>query len=123
MNARRLLLAPVAVGALALAVGCGGSDKPSAAAASTPSKTKPAHDLRINSELEKYVTDDWNKMLADSTGANYAQGVTVTKVRCIPSTGTSVSNCTIALSSGQSKRFGYIVAGDGTSVERAEPVG
>lgn len=123
MRTRRFLLFPVAVGALTLAVGCGGSDQSSNSVASTPSKTKPAHDLRNNSELEKRVTDDWNKALADPADPNYAQGVTVKQVHCTVQTGTSRSTCVIDLSTGPSKKFDYIVAADGTSLERAEPIG
>jgi hypothetical protein len=113
-------------GFVALVLGlaaCGGSNESGGAAATAPSSTKPAHDLRINSELEKRVTDDWAKALADPADANYAEGVTVTHVQCTPQAGTSRSTCRIALSNGQSKKFDYIVAGDGTSLERAEPIG
>jgi hypothetical protein len=113
---------PIVVCVVALAVACAGSDATSkAVTASTPTRTKPAHDLRINSELEKYVTTEWSHNIADPADANYAAGVTVTKVTCVPHAGTALSSCVVALSAGTPKRFDYLVADDGASAERAEP--
>jgi hypothetical protein len=122
---KSLFLAPFIVAVLALASACGGSGKSSNAAASapSPSATKPAHDLRITSELEKYVTDEWNKNFSDPAGANYARGVTVTKVLCVPEAETTRSRCTVTPSKGEPKPWWYIVAEDGGSTERAEGSG
>ncbi|MDP9219176.1 MAG: hypothetical protein M3P23_01385 [Actinomycetota bacterium] len=126
---RKLIVAFAFTATLAAASACGGSEGSADASGSTTSSssssstTKPAHDLRIVTELEQYVTDEWNKAYADPAGANYAAGVTVKSVKCVPATGTTVSNCTITPSKGAAKRFGYIVADDGSSTERTEPRG
>jgi hypothetical protein len=124
MRTHRVLFIPAVVGVMAFAVGCGGSDQTTKAAGTpSPSHTKPAHDLRINSELEKYVTDEWNHNVSDPGDANFTAGVTVTKVTCVPQTGTTRSTCVITFSAGPTKKFDYIVAGEGTSAERTEPIG
>jgi hypothetical protein len=126
---RKLIVAFAFAAALAAASACGGSEGSADAGGSTASSssssstTKPAHDLRIVTELEQYVTDEWNKAYADPAGANYAAGVTVKSVKCVPVTGTTVSNCTITPSKGEAKKFGYIVADDGSSTERTEAGG
>jgi hypothetical protein len=124
MRPHPILSIPLAVAVATLAVACGGSDT-TTKAPGTPSAshTKPAHDLRINSELEKYVTDEWNRSVSDPADANFAAGVKVTKVTCVPETGTAMSTCVIDFSAGPPKKFGYIVAGEGTSAERAEAAG
>jgi hypothetical protein len=120
MRTLPILSVPIAIAIGVLAVACGGSDTTTkAVSASTPSHPKPAHDLRINSELEKYVTDEWSHNVADPADANYAAGVTVTKVTCVPQTGTTRSTCVIAFSTGAPKKFDYVVAEDGGSTERA----
>jgi hypothetical protein len=122
MRTHRPWSAAVLAGALVAGLAaCGGSDK--TAGAGTPSPSKPARDLRVNSQLEKYVTEEWNHNVADPADANYAAGVTVTKVACVPQTGTTRSTCVITFSAGAPKKFDYIVAGEGTSAERSEPTG
>jgi hypothetical protein len=124
MRTLPILSVPLAIGVTVFCVACGGSDPSTkAGAAATPSHTKPAQDLRMNSELEKYVTDEWNHNVADPADANYAAGVTVTKVTCVPQSGTTSSTCVIAFSSGAPKKFDYLVAADGGSAERALPPG
>ena len=126
---RRIIAAVTFAAALAAASACGGSEGSAdasgstASSASSSSTPKPAHDLRIVAELEQYVTDEWNQAYADPAGANYAAGVTVKSVKCVPVTGTTLSNCTITPSKGEAKKFGYIVADDGSSTERTEPRG
>lgn len=123
----RLIVSAAVVVLLGAATACGdsgGGGGGGASPASTSStSTKPAHDLRVNAELEQYVTDEWNKNFADPADANYAAGVTVKSVQCVPQTGTTTSVCTITPSSGVAKKFGYIVAEDGTSAERSEAPG
>jgi hypothetical protein len=119
---RPAVLVVPAVFALALGLAaCSGSDKSKGAAATTPSPTKPAHDLRVNSELEKFVTDEWNHNFSDKANANYQEGVTVAKVTCVPETGTTVSDCAVTSSAGATKRWRYLVTPDGGSAERTEP--
>jgi hypothetical protein len=127
MEHARHALALAAVSVLALSTACGGSDESPQATKASPATraapTKPAHDLRIVAELEQYVTDEWNKAFADPADANYVAGVAVKSVKCVPQTGTTLSVCTITPSKGVAKRFGYIVADDGSSTERAEAPG
>jgi hypothetical protein len=47
----------------------------------------------------------------------------VKSVKCVPVTGTTLSNCTVTPSKGEAKKFGYIVADDGSSAERSEQGG
>ena len=121
MRRHQILSIPVVLCVAVLAVACGGSDTTSNAAATpTPSHTKPAHDLRINSQLEKYVTDEWNHNIASPGDANYTAGVTVTKVTCVPQTGTTISSCFITFSGGPPRKQNYTVAEDGGSAERSD---
>jgi hypothetical protein len=132
---RRIIIAVTIAAALAAVSGCGGSEgaadaggattaaTTTAATTTAATTTKPAHDLRITTELEQYVINEWNKIFADPAEANYAEGVTVKRVKCVPVPNTAKSDCTITPSKGQAKLFGYLVAEDGSSAERVDYAG
>jgi hypothetical protein len=127
MHAKLPVLLLAAATALSGAVSCGGSSSNSQAdsARSTMSQNSsatpstPAHgDLRKLEELEQYVADQWNKAFADPADANYAEGVKVKTVKCVPKTGTTRSDCTVTPTKGDVKTWTYLVAEDGQSAER-----
>ena len=118
---RSLVAAAAVLVALTGAPACGSSGAAtSSGAPRSASTTKPAHDLRIDSELEAYVTDEWNKAFADPVDANYRPGVTVDTVHCVKVPDTTKSFCTVQPSEGDANRFGYLVSADGTSTERTD---
>lgn len=130
MQKRLPVLLLAAITTLTGAVSCGGSSGTDQANAgpstsrTSSATSSPAHgDLRQVAELEKYVTAEWNKAFADPTDANSAPGVTVKSVMCVQRTGTTRSDCTVTPTKGEAKTWGYLVAGDGQSAERAESGG
>jgi hypothetical protein len=130
MHAKLPVLLLASAAALSGAVSCGGSSGGSQANAapsttsqhSTATSSEPGHgDLRKVEELEQYVEDQWNKAFADPTDANYAEGVKVKTVKCVPKKGTTRSDCTVTPTKGDAKTFTYLVSEDGQSAERFSP--